>query len=213
MDNNVKWLNEQKILRAIDALEKNNMNGYFVKDKNELVKKIEEIVPKGSKVACGGSMTLFEAGIMEHLRSGRYNFLDRYEEGLTPEDIADIYKGAFTTDAYFVSTNAVTLDGELYNVDGTGNRVAAMLYGPDKVIVICGANKIVEDLDEAINRVREIAAPANGKRLNRSTPCGKTGTCMDCSSNERICNEYTLIRKQAKKDRIHVIFLNENLGY
>ena len=213
MDSNVKWLNEQRILRAIDALSKNNMNGYFVRDKNELIKKIEEIVPEGSKVACGGSMTLFEAGVIDHLRSGRYNFLDRYKDNLKPEEVVDIYKGAFTSDAYFTSTNAVTLDGELYNVDGNGNRVAAMLYGPEKVIVICGYNKIVEDLDEAINRLRTISAPTNAKRLNRSTPCVKVGTCMDCSSSERICNEYTLIRKQGRKDRIHVIFLNEELGY
>lgn len=213
MDNNVRWLNEQRILRAIDALGKNNMNGYLVKDKNELIEKIEEIVSEGSKVACGGSMTLFEIGLIDYFRSGRYEFLDRYKEGLSAEEVVDIYKGAFTSDAYFTSTNAVTLDGELYNVDGNGNRVAAMLYGPEKVIVICGANKIVEDLDEAINRVRQIAAPANAKRLNKDTPCGKIGTCMDCSSNERICNEYTLIRKQGRKDRIHVIFLNEEIGY
>ena len=213
MDNNKKWLNEQKINMAINALESNNMNGYFVKDKDELIAKINELVPEGAKVAFGGSMTLFESGVMDHLKSGRYNLIDRNKEGLSNENIKKIYKQAFFADAYFTSSNAVTLDGELYNVDGNGNRVAAMLYGPEKVIVICGANKIVEDVDNALLRIETVAAPANAKRLNKKTPCAKFGTCMECDSKDRICNEYTIIRKQSRKDRIHVIFLNEELGY
>lgn len=213
MDKNVEWVNEQKILRTIKALEANNMNGYFVKDEKELISKIEELVKEGSKVTCGGSMSLFETGVMEHLRSGRYDFSDRNKEGLTPEEVINIYKSAFFSDAYFTSSNAVTEKGELYNVDGNGNRVAAMLYGPEKVIVVCGVNKIVKDVEEAINRNKRISAPMNAKRLNKKTPCTKIGTCMDCSSNERICNEYTLIRKQGRKDRIHVIFLNKEIGY
>lgn len=213
MDSNVKWIKEQKINRTIEALKLNRMNGYYVQNKEELINKIKDLVNEGEVVACGGSMTLFESGVMDHLRSGRYNFLDRYKEGLSKEDITKIYKKSFNADAYFVSSNAVTENGELYNVDGTGNRVSAMLYGPEKVIVICGVNKIVTDLDEAIERNRRISAPANAKRLSRKTPCEKVGYCMDCKSDERICNEYTVIRGQANKDRIHVIFLNEELGY
>ncbi|MDG6878257.1 hypothetical protein Cp4433_02550 [Clostridium perfringens] len=103
--------------------------------------------------------------------------------------------------------------GEIYNVDGNGNRVAAMLYGPDKVIIVAGYNKIVENLSEAIQRNRRISAPANAKRLNKKTPCAKVGNCMDCKSPEKICREYTLIRSQSNSNRIHVIFLNEELGY
>lgn len=158
-------------------------------------------------------MTLFESGIIEYLRGGRYKFLDRYEEGLSRGDITKIYKQTFMADAYFVSTNAVTEKGELYNVDGTGNRVAAIMYGPDKVIVICGVNKIVSDLDGAIERNRKFSAPANAKRVGSKAPCTKTGYCMDCKSMDKICNEFTLIKGQANKDRIHVIFLNEDLGY
>ena len=213
MDNNVIWSNELKINRTIESLKKNNMNGYYAKSREELIDIIEGIVKSGSKVSCGGSMTLFETGVIEHLRCGRYEFLDRYKEGLTKEDVVDIYKKAFFADAYFVSSNAVTENGELYNVDGNGNRVAAMLYGPDKVIVICGVNKIVKDVDEAIKRNRECAAPINAKRLNKKTPCTKVGYCMDCNSPERICNEYTLIKRQNNPERIHVIFLNENIGY
>ena len=172
----------------------------------------EELVNEGSKVSLGGSMTLFETKIMEHLRSGRYELLDRYKEGLTADEIKEIYRKSFFCDAYFTSTNAITEEGELYNVDGNGNRVAAMLYGPDKVIVIAGVNKIVKDINEAIYRVENLAAPANAKRLNRKTPCTVTGKCMNCNSPERICREYTVIRKPVP-NRIFVLLLNEEYGY
>lgn len=213
MDENVIWSNEQKIRRTIEAINKNNMNGYYVKDRDELRRLIEDIVDKDSIVACGGSMTLFETGVIAHLRSGRYNFLDRYKDGITIEEVVNTYKEAFLADAYFTSSNAVTENGELYNVDGNGNRVAAMLYGPEKVIIICGVNKIVKDVEEAIKRNRECSAPINAKRLNKQTPCTKVGYCMDCNSKDRICNEYTLIKRQNRKDRMHIIFLNEDLGY
>lgn len=207
------WSNEMKINRTIEALKKNNMNGYYAKNRNEVIELIKDIVSEGSKVAVGGSETLSELGILEHLRSGRYDFLDRYKEGLTREEVTNIFKQSFLADAYLSSCNAITENGELYNVDGNGNRVAAMLYGPDKVIVICGINKIVKDVDEAIKRNREISAPMNAKRLNKKTPCAKVGYCMNCNSPERICNEYTLIKKQRSSERMYVIFLNENLGY
>lgn len=207
------WSNEMKINRTIEALKKNNMNGYYAKNRDEVIELIKGIVKEGSKVAVGGSETLSELGILEHLRSGRYDFLDRYKEGLTREEVTNIFKQSFLADAYLSSCNAITENGELYNVDGNGNRVAAMLYGPDKVIVICGVNKIVKDVDEAIKRNREISAPMNAKRLNKKTPCAKVGYCMNCNSPERICNEYTLIKKQRSSERMHVIFLNENLGY
>lgn len=207
------WSNEMKINRTIEALKKNNINGYYAKNRDEVIKLIEDIVAEGSKVAVGGSETLSELGVLEHLRSGRYDFLDRYKAELTPEEVTNIFKQSFLADAYLSGCNAITENGELYNVDGNGNRVAAMLYGPDKVIVICGVNKIVKDVDEAIKRNRAISAPMNAKRLKRKTPCAKVGYCMDCNSPERICNEYTLIKKQRLPERMHVIFLNENLGY
>ncbi len=213
MDENLKWANEQRIYRTIESLKNNNMNGYLVNDKNELIQKLDELMAKNSSVSCGGSMTLFETGIIEYLRNGRYNFLDRYEEGLTRDQIKEIYRKSFSCDNYIVSSNAITEDGYIYNVDGNGNRVAAMLYGPDKVIIIAGVNKIVSNVEEAVLRTRRYAAPANGKRLNRDTPCRKIGQCMECTSSDRICNEYTLIKRQGNKDRIHVIFMNEDFGY
>lgn len=213
MDNNVKWLTQTRINNTIEALRKNGINGYLVSGKDELIDKINELTNEGDTVACGGSMTLFETGVIEHLRSGRYNFLDRYAEGLSEEDIKKIFRGAFYSDVYFSGTNAITESGELYNVDGNGNRVAAMLYGPDKVIIIAGANKIVKNIEEAVSRNERVCAPINCMRLNKATPCVKVGHCMNCSSPDRICNEYTVIKKQRDKNRIHVIFINEDLGY
>ena len=213
MDKNVLWVNEQRILRTIKALEKNNMNGYMVASNVDLISKIEELISLKSKVSCGGSMTLFETGVIDHLKSGRYEFLDRYKEGLTQDEIKEIFRQSFLSDAYVTSTNAITENGEIYNVDGNGNRVAAMLYGPDKVIIVAGVNKIVPNVEEAIIRTKEYASPINAKRLNKETPCTKIGRCVECNSDNRICNEYTLIKRQIDKNRIHVIFLNDNLGY
>lgn len=213
MDKNMKWLKESRVNCTINSLKKNGMNGYLVNSHEELIEKINELTNDGDTVSCGGSMSLFETGVIDYLRSGKYNFLDRYEDGLSKDDLKKLYRNTFSADVYFTSTNAITEKGELYNVDGNGNRVAAMLYGPDKVIIIAGVNKIVENIEEAIKRNERVSAPANCKRLNKVTPCVKVGHCMDCSSEDRICNEYTIIRRQGNKDRIHVIFLNEELGY
>jgi len=213
MDKNMKWLKESRVSSTINSLKKNGMNGYLVNSHEELIDKVNELTNEGDTVSCGGSISLFETGVIDYLRSGKYVFLDRYEDGLSKDDLKKLYRSTFSADVYFTSTNAITEKGELYNVDGNGNRVAAMLYGPDKVIIIAGVNKIVENIEEAIKRNERVSAPANCKRLNRATPCVKVGHCMDCSSEERICNEYTIIKRQGNKDRIHVIFLNAELGY
>ncbi len=213
MDNNTNFVIEKRVAKIISALEKNNMNGYFVEGKEALYEKITSILPPNAIVSCGGSMTLFETGVIEFLRKSDYSFLDRYKEGISPEEIKDLYRESFAADAYFVSTNAITEAGELYNVDGTGNRVAAMLYGPEKVVVVCGTNKIVKDLEEAKVRLKTLAAPANSKRISRKTPCTETGYCSDCNSLERICREYTVIKSQGNPERIHVIFVKGEWGY
>lgn len=212
MDSNVKWFVETKVAKTIEALEKNNMNGYFAKSNGEVIDIIKGLVTKGDVVACGGSVTLFETGVIDYLRNGDFKFLDRHKD-ITPEERKALYRESFSANAYFASSNAVTEDGHLYNVDGTGNRVAAIIYGPDKVILVCGINKIVKDVDDAIKRNRYVSAPINAKRLDRRTPCAKVGYCMDCKSPDRICREYTLIKSQSEKGRIHVIFVDENLGY
>lgn len=213
MDSNKKFIIEQKIKRTMENLEKNNMEAYYVEDEKAAREKLELILNQGDIVSVGGSMTLFETGTIDMIRNGKYNFLDRYEQGLTPENIKNIYRKSFFADAYITSSNAITEEGELYNVDGNGNRVAAMIYGPDKVIVVVGYNKIVKDVEEAIKRNKECAAPANCKRLKRRTPCVQTGFCMDCSSDDRICNDYVLIKRQGVKGRIIVIIVGKELGY
>lgn len=213
MNENIKWLNLKKIERTIEALEKNNMKGYLAKDKNDLLQIVKDIAKEGELVSVGGSLSLFETELIDLLRSGRYEFLDRYKENLTPADMKEIYRKSFFCDTYFASANAITEKGEIYNVDGNGNRVAAILYGPEKVILIVGVNKIVRDVEEAVKRNKEISGPANAKRLNTATPCAKVGKCMDCSSNDRICCEYTLIKRQRTSNRIHVIFVNESIGF
>ena len=213
MDKNVQWINEKKIERTIVNLEKNNIKAYYAKSDDEIFQTIKDIVKDGETVSVGGSMTLFETKIIDFLRSGRYNFLDRYKENLTQTDLKEIYRKSFSANTYFASANAITEEGEIFNVDGNGNRVAAILYGPDKVILIVGVNKIVKNIDEAIKRNKDISGPANAKRLNLQTPCSKVGYCMDCESKDRICCEYTVIKRQRNENRIHVIFVNDNLGF
>ena len=213
MNENIKWVNEKKIEKTINNLKKNNISGYYVKDNDELINLIKDIAKEGEVVSVGGSMSLFESKVIELLRSGRYEFLDRYKENLTQEDIKEIYRKSFFADTYFASANAITEDGKIFNVDGNGNRVAAILYGPDKVVLIVGVNKIVKNIEQAVARNRAISGPANAKRLNLSTPCVKTGQCMECNIEDRICCEYTVIKRQRNPKRMHVIFINDTLGF
>ena len=209
------------IEKTIKNLEKNNIEVIFTEKKGDVIPLVEKIVKEGSTVAVGGSVTLDETGVLEHLRCGRYNFLDRYEKGLTGDEIKDIYRKSFGADAYFCSANAITEDGEIYNVDGNANRISAIAFGPENVIIIAGVNKLVKDIDEAVKRVKTVAAPKNCVRLCRNTYCAKNGVCVDadggigkgCDSPERICRHYLVSAKQMIKGRIKVILVNENLGY
>lgn len=210
-----------QIEKTMKNLERNNMNVFYVETKEEVIPLIEKIVSEGSSVAVGGSVTLNQLGILEHLRSGRYDFCDRYAEGLTPEGVKEVFIKSMGVDAYFCSTNAVTEDGELYNVDGNANRVAAIAFGPKKVVLVSGVNKIVENIDEAVKRVKTVAAPKNAVRLNCDTFCKVKGHCVDmdggmgkgCDSAGRICRHYLVSAKQKDKGRINVILVNEELGY
>ncbi|WP_125152614.1 lactate utilization protein [Clostridium rectalis] len=213
MDKNLLWHMKKKVNKVIENLNKNNIDGFYVENEKELKDKLNEVLKDNMTVSVGGSMTLFESGVIDFLRSGKYNFLDRYKENLSIKEIENIYKKTFFADAYITSTNALTEQGELYNIDGNGNRVAAMIYGPDQVIIIAGINKIVKDINEAKKRLREIAAPINAKRLNKNTPCTKVGYCMDCSSEDRICSSYVVLRRQRNKGRIKVIIVGKDLGY
>ena len=178
MDAAMKRVLRQQAEAVIEKLERNNMKGYYAASKAEAVEKVAELLHEGDTVAVGGSMSLEEAGVMALLRSGRYQFLDRYAPGLTREEIEEIYRRSFFADAYLCSSNAVTMNGELYNVDGNSNRVAAICYGPKSVIMVVGCNKIVRDIPAAITRVKRRSAPANAIRLHCQTPCAQTGSCV-----------------------------------
>jgi len=213
MDKNVDWFLQKQIERTMENLEKHNITAFYVKDEGQLLQMIKELIPEGSTVGVGDSMTLFETGIIDFLRSGNYRFLDKYREDITGQEKKKLYRECFSADTYLCSTNALTEDGELYNIDGNGNRVAAMLYGPDQVIIVAGINKIVRNVEAAEKRVRNYAAPIDAKRLNKNTPCAVTGCCVDCKSKDRICNDFIIIKGQFNKDRIKVIIVGKPLGY
>ena len=213
MDKNLKSVQDKKMDRAAAALEKNGYTVIKVDTKEDVIKAIEGYVKEGDVVGIGGSMTLFETGVINWLHENGCTLLDRYEKGLTGPQIGEIFRQSLLSDVYLTSTNAVTEDGRLVNVDGNGNRVAAMLFGPKSVIVIAGHNKIVEDVESAVYRIETVAAPANTARLSCKTPCAETGRCMDCASEERICNITTIIRKRPQLTDFHVIIVDEDLGY
>ena len=212
-----------KILeRTAENLSANNMKPFIAETRAEALEIIKSLLTEGETVSCGGSVTLDEIGAMELLRSGKYNFLDR--AGKSPEEAEKIYRDAFSADTYLTSSNAVTENGELYNVDGNSNRVAAICYGPRSVIVVAGRNKIVKTLDNAVLRVKRFAAPMNSTRLGCETYCKSKGECMSlasgsggmaegCKSDGRICCSYVVTAQQRIKDRIKVILVNEELGF
>ncbi|AJD30216.1 lactate utilization protein [Clostridium sporogenes] len=213
MDRNVAWYIEKQVERTIKNLNRRNMEGHYIDNIDQLFEKLKEFIADGSIVGVGDSMTLFEAGVIDFLRSGNFNFLDKYQDKLTKDKKREIYIKNFSADTFICSTNAITEDGELYNIDGNGSRVAPMIYGPKQVILIAGINKIVKNIEEAENRVRSYSAPVDAKRLNKDTPCTKLGYCVDCKSPNRICNDFVVIRGQFIKGRIKVLILGENLGY
>lgn len=215
---------EERIARTMEALRSNRMEAYYVRTKEEAAGQVSALLREGDVIAAGGSVTLQETGIKDMLRRGPYRFLDRDREGLTRSEVEDIYRAAFGADAYLCSANAITERGELYNVDGNSNRVAAILYGPKSVIVVAGCNKIVPDLAAAVRRVKAKAAPENCTRLSCETFCRKTGECVSlrqessempegCRSEARICCNYVVSAYQRQQGRIKVVLVGEPLGY
>jgi len=201
------------IEKLIKSLRKRNIAGYSVNKKSELIELIKELIPKGSTVGCGDSVTLEQTGVFDLLRNGDYTFYDKHKPGLTKEEKRELYIKNFSADTFITGTNAITRNGKLYNIDGNGSRVAPMLYGPEQIIIVAGMNKIVKDEDAAIKRARQVAAPLDAKRLKKDTPCVKKGKCVDCSHKQRICNDFVLITGQFTEDRIKVIIVDKDLGY
>lgn len=195
----------------IKELEKRNMEGYFCETAEEAVRTVLSLLPEHATVSWGGSETLKECGLMEALENANYTLLDR--SAVAPEDYREFYSKVVMADAFFMSSNAITENGELVNIDGAANRLACLLHGPQSVYVIVGMNKLVCDVPAAIGRIRNVACPANTLRLNRKTPCSVTGKCGDCYSQDSICSQIVITRRSTQPKRIKVILVAEPLGY
>lgn len=202
-----------RVERTIKNLEKNRMEAYFAKDEEEALAIFKTLVTSEDIITMGGAMSAEEIGVVKELKEGNYNYIDRTAPEVTPDTYMDTLRKAFTSDVFITSANAITEKGELFNIDGNGNRVAAIAFGPKKVIVIAGINKIVRDKEEAYKRTKEIAAPANAMRLECNTPCAADGVCRDCLSEQRICCHELLSGFQRQSGRIKVILVNQNLGF
>lgn len=211
----------ETVQKVIENLRKNRIAVEYVSTKEDVLPLVKAILSIGCTVATGGSKSLSETGVMDLLANGDYRFLDRMAPELTAEERQQVTLDGGQADVYLCSSNAITEDGELYNVDGNCNRISAIAFGPKRVIMVVGVNKIVPDLNAAINRVKTIAAPMNTKRLNCDTYCNKTGVCMGldgkmtdgCNSPARICCNYLVSGQQRVPNRITVILVGESLGF
>lgn len=211
MDSFIGAVLDKRIEKTMANLEKNNFATYRAKSREEIIDIVSSLVPSGAEVGFGGSVSLYESGVIDYLMSREdISLLDRDQN---PEKAGELMKKALTCDVYFASSNAVTENGELFNVDGRGSRVAPMIFGPESVVLVVGANKIVPDLAAAEMRVKKIAAPANTMRLSCETPCRYTGECADCKSPARICCDFVTMKMQRVKGRIKVIIVDESLGF
>ncbi len=225
----IQWFYEEHARTAVANFKKRNINAQYVPSRQEALSTVLEMIPKGVTVARGDSVSLDQVGVISELRKRNQNrFIDPFERDAEGFRIADeeqrlrMQREAFTSDVFLTGTNAITLDGKLVNIDGLGNRVAAMVFGPEKVIVVVGINKIVKDVNEAIERIHRIAAPMNAKRhaikhhmeAFGNLPCARTGICVDCNNDSRICR-YTVIIEGSmmrQKGRINVVLVGEELG-
>lgn len=222
MDNNLKANIMKRIEKTGENLRKNNMEFYYAETKEEVSGIVKSLIKEGDVITNGGTMTMAECGLSKLLEAPEYRYLDRSK--MTPEEVKRLYINAFSADVYISSSNAITEDGVLYNVDGNSNRIAAIAFGPKSVIIIAGYNKIVRNLEEAEIRVKRTAAPANCERLSCGTYCSVKGECVSlsksdreicdgCESDDRICCNYLISAHQRHKGRIKVIIVGEELGY
>lgn len=204
--------NEVLGARVVKALESRNMEAYYVKTKEEALAKALELIPEGSSVSWGGSMSAVEIGLIDAVRTGNYEVLDRDVKETRAEQ-QEVMHQALNCDVYLGSTNALSEDGILVNIDGNANRVAAFAYGPKNVVLIVGMNKVVKTEADAMSRARNEAAPINAQRFGITTPCVKNGSCFDCKSPECICCQILITRYSKAPKRIKVILVDENLGF
>ena len=209
MNDNIFKRNELLAQKVIKGLASRNMTGYYAASAEEAKKIALDLIPEGSSISMGGGMSVHEIGLVDSLKEGNYNFIDRDKA----EDKRAAMLAAYDADFFLSSCNAMTEDGILVNIDGNSNIVSAIFQGPRKVLFIVGMNKVCDDIDGAMKRARNVAAPINAQRFGLSTPCSKTGSCMNCKSPDTICCQFLITRFSRHKDRIHVILVNDNLGF
>ncbi len=204
--------NDMLAEKVIKGLKSRNMEGYYVHTMEEAKELALSLIPKGSVVGWGGSMSAVKIGLIDAIIEGDYKEINR-DKATSPEEKTRLAREAFFADYFITGCNAITEDGIMVNIDGNGNRVAAIVFGPSNVIVICGMNKVVKDEAAALSRARNEAAPINAQRFGLETPCSKTGSCADCKSTDTICCQFLTTRFSRHKDRIKVILVNEELGF
>lgn len=208
----IKEANKVKSETIIKNLQKRNMEGFYVETREEAIEKVMSLINQDDVVGWGGSFTIDELGIKNLLEEKNIKVIDR-DKATSPEERKKLMKQALTSDVFLVSTNAITMDGELMNIDGNGNRIAAINYGPDSVIVVAGMNKVVTKLDDALAKIRLDATVPNAFRTNSQTPCRVTGKCTECLSDQTLCCQILVTRYSKPKNRIKVILVGENLGF
>jgi L-lactate utilization protein LutB len=209
-----EWYGEKLAQKVIESLKENNMSGFYVATEKEACAKVLSMIPEGSKVGHGGSLTLEEIGLYDALRKGNYRFIDRLKSAITKEKKLTLRKESLYADVFLMSTNAITMDGKLVNIDGVGNRLAALIFGPTRVIVVAGINKVVPDVNAALYRIKNYVAPIHAKRRGKLLPCATVGNCLNCHAPERSCNAVVIVEHQYQKDkdRITVIIVGKELG-
>ena len=209
MDENITKRNTLLAQKVMKGLKSRNMTGYYALSRDEAREIALSLIPDGSCVTMGGAMSVHEIGLVDTLKDGNYHFIDRDAY----EDQRAAMLMAYDADVFLSSANAITEDGVLINIDGNANRISAIAQGPRKVIFVVGMNKVCSDVDSAMKRARNVAAPINAQRFGLSTPCAKTGSCMNCKSPDTICCQFLITRFSRHADRIHVILVNDNLGF
>ena len=196
----------------VKNLKSRHFDACYCATKEEALKAVLERIPKGASVSWGGCVTAEQIGLFDALRNGDYVSLDRFA-GKLPEEKERLTREGMFADVFITSANALSMDGQMVNIDGTGNRVAAIIYGPKSVIVVAGMNKVMDSLDAAINRARTVAAPMNKQRFPNETPCEVTGTCADCKAEGCVCNQIVITRHCRPIGRIQFILIGEELGF
>jgi L-lactate utilization protein LutB len=213
MDQNKEWLIEMRLKKAEEKLKAHDFEAIYVKTKEDAAQEIWKYILPGMRVGVGGSVTIRELGLLEQLEARGHTLYDHWKPGLSKEKVLEIRKSQMTSDLFLSSVNAITLNGELINIDFAGNRTNATTYGPGKVILVVGYNKIVEDVQEAIKRIKNVAAPINARRLSIDVPCAKVGKCVDCNSPNRICRVVMIHERRPFLTDMLIILVGEELGY